>query len=362
MLLGNLLVNITFYAIVSDMALEIGRGGEPIKATIVGVLSPLIIIVLGDVTPKVVALGFTDLVATSGAPLLWLLKKLMWPLRAAVIWIAKPFSAVLVDPRPKPVYVTPEELKMLISTSESQGLIDRKEGVMMRELVDFGKVLVREVMVPRVDVVMFQKDRPVSELIGLIRATGHSRIPVFGRSQDDVLGIIDGRDVFLNPGKPVMEMVNKVYYVPETKTVESLLSEFRHLKKTSAIVVDEYGGTAGLVALEDAVEAIVGELHDEYDKRERAVRVFGENSYLLSGRVPVSEWAEMFDIDVEDRRPATLGGLVIMLLGHLPREGEQASYSNVRFTITRVRGHCIEEVLVEIVEPAKPSEPAGGEA
>jgi CBS domain containing-hemolysin-like protein len=244
---------------------------------------------------------------------------------------------------------------MLITTSESQGIIGRKEGVMMRELVDFGKVLVREVMVPRVDMVMFQKDRPVSELIELIRTTGHSRIPVFGRSQDDVLGFIDGRDVFLNPGKPVMEMINRVYYVPETKTVESLLSEFRHQKKTTAIVVDEYGGTAGLVALEDAVEAIVGEIHDEYDKPEAAVREFGENSYLLSGRVSVADWAEMFDIDVEDRRPATLGGLVIMLLGHLPKEGEQAGFANVRFTITRVRAHCIEEVLVEITEPAAPA-------
>jgi CBS domain containing-hemolysin-like protein len=190
----------------------------------------------------------------------------------------------------------------------------------------------------------------------LIRSTGHSRIPVYGRSPDDIVGIIDGRDVFLNPGRPLEEMLRKAYFVPESKTVESLLHEFRTLKRTAVVVVDEYGGTAGLVTLEDVVETIVGEIHDEYDLPELAARMCGENCYLLSGRLSVSEWAEMFGIVVEDRRPATLGGLVLMLLGHLPKEGEQVRYGNLRFTITRVSRHSVEEVMVEYAEPPEGQE------
>lgn len=350
-LLGNLLVNVTFYAVASTEALTLARGGHGWRAAALGLGAPAMVIFFGEVTPKVVALGFTEFLAAAAAPLVWVIQWVLWLPRTALGAITRPFSAALVDRHPRAPHVTPEELKMLIEESQERGLISARESVLMRDLVDFSRVTVREVMVPRVDMVMFRKGKPLDELLDLIRSTGHSRIPVYGLSPDDVVGILDGREVFLGPHRPIDEMLQKPWFVPETKSVESLLAEFRREKKTTAVVVDEYGGTAGLVTLEDVVEAIVGDIHDEYDRPGPGPRACGENCYLLSGRTAVADWAEMFGLAVEDRRAATLGGLVLLLLGRLPKEGEQVVYGNVRFTIMRVRGRSVEEVLVECVEP-----------
>ncbi len=349
LLLGNLLVNVTFYAVASTHAIALAHHGHELRATVFGLAAPAVIIFFGDITPKVVALGFTPFLAAATAPMIWGLKKLLWPLRVALGVVARPFTAALIGRHPRSPRVTPEELKMLIDESQERGLIDRREGVLMRELVDFSRVTVREVMVPRVDLVLFRRGRPMSELHDLIRATRHSRVPVYGSSPDDILGILDARRALLDPDTPLDAMIEKPWFVPETKSVESLLAEFRREKRTTAVVVDEYGGTAGLVTLEDVVEALVGDIHDEYDRPELSARACGENSWLLPGRTSVADWAEMFGMSVTDRRPATLGGFVLMLLGHLPKEGEQVSWGGVRFTIMRVRGRSVEEVLVEYV-------------
>ena len=153
--------------------------------------------------------------------------------------------------------------------------------------------------------------------------------------------------MLLRPAAPVEAALVPAFFVPETKTVESLLSEFRRERRASAVVVDEYGGTAGLVTLEDAVEAIVGEIRDEYDTPEGFVRELGDNRYLLSGRLSIDDWTDLFGMSVDDRRMATLGGLVVSLLGHLPVEGERTRYGNIQFTVTRMRGRRVSEVLVE---------------
>lgn len=357
-LLGNLCVNVFFYGVASAKALELARGNRPVAATVLGVLTPIIVIVLGEVTPKTLALGFSGAVAAASAPILFAMKVILWLPRVIVTAVTQTLSNLLAGHHPRSIYVTAGELKMLITQSQTQGLIDPRESVMMQELVDFGKVLVREIMVPRVDVAMFQKDRPHEELIRLIRRSGHSQIPVYDRSMDDIVGILDSREALLGPERPIEGLLSRAWFVPETKTVESLLGEFRAENRTFAIVVDEYGGTAGLVTLEDAVEVIVGEIHDEYDIPRRPVRKLGENRYLLSGRTSITDWTEMFDMPVGDRRLATLGGLIIRLLGHLPHEGEQVKYGNLLFTVTRMRTRSIEEVQVEYVRPQDAEEEA----
>jgi len=350
-LMGNLCVNVFFYGVASAKALELAREGRTAAAAVFAVLTPVVVIVFGEVTPKTLAMGFGPAVAALAAPVLTVLKVLFWPVRVVVEAAARWLSHLFAGHHPRPVYVTPDELKMLITTSENQGVIDSNESVMMQELVDFGKVLVRDVMVPRVDMVMFRKGRGTQKLLDLIRSTRHSSIPVYGRSKDDIVGVVDSREALLDPDRPIAEMLERVYFVPETKTVESLLGDFRTQQRTSAIVVDEYGGTAGLVTLEDVVETIVGEIHDEHDRPEETVQDLGGDRYLLSGRITIADWAEMFGMPVGDRRLATLGGLVIQLLGHLPHEGEQVKYGNVTFTVKRMRGRGIHEVLVECAEP-----------
>ncbi|HUU43534.1 MAG TPA: hemolysin family protein, partial [Planctomycetota bacterium] len=337
-LLGNLLVNVTFYAMASAQALDFVHEGRPLAGTVFGILTPVVVIVFGEVTPKTLALGFSGPVATVSAPVLMVLRAVFWPVRVVVSAFTRVLGNLLAGHHPRSVYVTPEELKMLITTSETQGVIDRNESVMMQELVDFGKVLVRDVMVPRVDMVMFRRDRPLRELREIIRRTRHSAIPVYGTSVDDIVGIVMSREALLDRDRPVDALLHRVWFVPETKTIESLLDEFRREKRSFAVVVDEYGGTAGLVTLEDVVEAIVGEIHDEYDTVDQTVSDLGNNRYLLPGRLSIAEWTEMFGLPVADRRLATLGGLVVRLLGHLPHEGEQVRFGNVLFTVKRMRG------------------------
>lgn len=359
-LMGNLFVNVFFYGVASAKALALVHEGRTVAAAMWGVLAPVVVIVLGEVTPKTLALGFSPAIAAAAAPLLLVLNTLFWPVRVIVAAIARTLSNLFARHHPRPVYVTAEELKMLITASEDQGVIDPNESVMMQELVDFGRVLVRDVMVPRVDMVMVQQEVPTDELLETIRRTRHSRIPFYGHSVDDIVGIVDSREVLLEPRKPVDQLLHRAYFVPETKTVESLLADFRREKQTFAIVVDEYGGTAGLVTLEDVVEVIVGEIHDEHDRPHETVRELGNDRYLLSGRISIADWTEMFGMPVGDRRLATLGGLVIQLLGHLPKEGEQVRCGNILFTVKRMRRRGIEKVLVEYVEPPETSSGSPG--
>jgi len=320
-LLGNLVVNVTFYAVASRQALLLAHDGRTLAAATFAVMTPIVVIIFGEVSPKTLALGLAPVVATATAPILMVMKIVIWPLRVVVSAVARTLGDLFIGHHPHSVYVTPDELKMLITTSETQGVIDSNESVMMQELVDFGRVLVRDVMVPRVDIVMCREDAERDALLAAIRDTRHSSIPITGTSIDDIVGIVKSREVLLERDRALGELLHPVWFVPETKTVESLLSAFREQHRDFAVVVDEYGGTAGLVTLEDVVEAIVGDIQDEYDRSEQNVRELGDDRYLLSGGLAIADWTEMFDLPVSDRRLATLGGLVIRLLGHLPHEG-----------------------------------------
>jgi CBS domain containing-hemolysin-like protein len=353
-LLGNLIANVTFYAVASNHALTLIEEGQRAAGTAFAIAAPIVLIIFGEVTPKNVALGFVEVIAQLAAPVLLVIQVVTWPLRVVLTRMAAVVGDVLTAGMPRSVYVNPDELKMLIRTSEKQGVIGPHEGLMMQGLVDFGRMLVRDVMVPRVDMVMYDRSRPRSELIDIIRRTGHSRVPVYEGTKEHILGVVMSREVLLAPPeRPLQGMLRPVHFVPETKTVESLLNEFRRQNRVFAVVVDEYGGTAGLVTLKDVVEAIVGEIREEREEAEPMVREVGENRWLLSGRLSVVDWAKMFNLAVGDRRLATLGGLVTLLLRKLPAEGEQVRYGNILFTVTRMKGPSVEEVLVEY-SPEKP--------
>jgi putative hemolysin len=247
-------------------------------------------------------------------------------------------------------YLTMEELKVMFSLSEKYGAVDPKTRSMIHAVLDFARMRVKDVMVPRVDMVVFDISRPVEEFISLVRKSVYKKVPVFEGTVDNILGVVYAKDVFLNPGKKLRELVKPVLFVPESKNIESLLREFRREHQQMAIVVDEYGGTAGLITLEDILEEVVGDIRDETELPEEPIRKLGDNRYIVHGNLSCRYWSETFGIELESGGADTIGGFVVSLLGRIPKKDDSVSYQNIVFTVDEVRRRRITRLLVEFRE------------
>lgn len=348
-LFGNLVVNVTFYGVAGTIAWTYHRQGHRLAAAVLAVAAPLIVIIFGEVAPKAVGLADPHFLARLSAFPLWLLRTVITPIRVLVLALSRTVIDLLVPPDRRQPYVTTEELKMLVDLSRQQGVIDDQVGTMMQELVDFAAIRVHQVMVPRVDLALASVNTTVADFLHLVNRTHHTRIPVYDGTVDNVIGLVHAREILLGSEKPLRVHVRPVLFVPESKTIESLLSEFRQKRESLAMVVDEYGGIAGMVTLEDIIEEIVGEIRDEYDRPTPPVEDLGENTYLLSGRLGIGDWGELFDIEPEESKGVdTLAGFVAELFGRLPAVGESVTYGNLRFTVESMQHHRIERVRLQI--------------
>jgi len=225
--------------------------------------------------------------------------------------------------------LTEEELQEAINSSEEEGLLDETEGDMLQAIFDFGDTIVREIMVARPDMVCCASNAPLDELLNLILDSGHSRVPIFEGSVDRIVGVIYAKDLLRYWGARPEELspaaVMRVpYFVPETKRIEDLLVDFRTRRVHMAIVVDEYGGTSGLITIEDLLEEIVGDIQDEYDLEEEWAQPQPDGSLLLDARANVEELEEHFDVEIPRDKFDTVGGFVVHLLGTVPAAGETA--------------------------------------
>ncbi len=236
----------------------------------------------------------------------------------------------------------------------SEGFIEKNGSRLVRSIVEFGEKKVREVMVPRIDVFAVDSRRTVSEIRETLFEAGHSRVPVYEGNIDRITGILYVKDLV----KPSIEEVEtgigrlsrEPFFVPEGKKIDELLREFQMEKKHMAVVVDEYGGTSGIVTLEDILEEIVGEIRDEYDNELPMVRKTGEGYYMVEGRIGLDELRDELGIELPSEDVETLGGFLFDLIGRVPAEGEVLDYSGIGFTINRLEGQRIAEVVVALPE------------
>jgi putative hemolysin len=262
---------------------------------------------------------------------------------------AKPFGA---SPEAD-VLVTQEELKALVETGEEQGVLEKEERKMIYSIFELGDTEVREVMVPRPDVVGLDVSVPVREALDTVVRSSHSRIPVFKSSLDDIVGILYAKDLFRLVARgrfdqPLKEILRPVFFVPETKKVDDLLREMREQKVHLAIVVDEYGGTAGLVTIEDLIEQIVGEIRDEFEVEEERVVLVSENEAVMDARVPFGDVNDSYELGVEPTDDyGTLGGFISHELGRVPRAGDSVRRGNVVLTVESVQGSRASKVRVK---------------
>jgi CBS domain containing-hemolysin-like protein len=228
---------------------------------------------------------------------------------------------------------------------------------MIHSIIDFGDTLVREVMTPRIDIVAVEADAPVEAVLDVVRTHGHSRIPVYHDGVDQIVGIIHVKDL-LAPfrggrlGGTARAYARPAYFVPESKRLDELFKDMRRKRAHMAIVVDEYGGTAGIVTIEDLLEEIVGPIQDEYDAEEPPIKRLDERIAVVDGQMHLEDVNAALDLTLPVGEVDSLGGFVYSLLGHVPTQGERVHYDGVELSVERIDGNRIAKVRVTKAEPA----------
>lgn len=255
---------------------------------------------------------------------------------------------------PESVFLSEDGLRFLIHVGEGEGVIEEDEKQMIAGIFEFGETTVREIMVPRLDVVAVEVSAPLSEALDLIIENGHSRIPVYEESIDHLLGVLYAKDLLLclrdgSQDTPIRQLLRRAYFVPQTKKLDELFEEMQARRIHMALAVDEYGGTAGLVTVEDLVEEIVGEIQDEYDSEEPQLKMLAPDTYVFNARYDIDEVSSLIDADLSAAHESidTLGGFIYSQLGRVPEQGESIRYKGWRLTVLSVDSRRIEQVRVE---------------
>ena len=258
---------------------------------------------------------------------------------------------------------TERELQEIIEESEETGIINEEEGEMLSSIFEFGETIVREVMVPRTDMVVCSIDAPIAEVLDAVIQSGHSRIPVYEETVDSIIGVVYAKDLLRYWGQPLenialRKLLRRAYFIPETKLIEELLREFRNSRVHLAIVIDEYGGTSGLITIEDLIEEIVGDIQDEYDREEEWLEVAEDGSLLVDGRLNLEELEEHFEIELPREKYDTVAGYLSHLAGHIPVAGEEFTGNGLAMKVLSSDQRRIDKVQVSRSEPGDEAKPA----
>lgn len=345
-LLGNMCVNILYASFAVLFAAKSAQTGGVAAFAVIDSLALVVLIIFGEVFPKSVAVRVPFALSEMVAPILLAFQRVVTPVRV-VLEAAGGFCVSVVAPRARARPSSAAELRRLVSLSKEKGVLAAQEGSLISEVIEFGTIEVREVMTPRVDMVCFHISEPIEKLREIVLESRYAKIPAYTINYDYINGVIHSKDVILHPEKQPGELVRPVLFVPETARVESVLKRLLEKRRTMAIVVDEYGGTQGLVTLEDIVEEIVGEIEDEYGREEKKIVKVSPDRYLVLADVTLREWNEFSGFEVKDTRFETLGGYVSALLDKVPEVDDATSDGAFRFTVKRADKNRVRTILAE---------------
>ena len=318
----------------------------------------LLLFVFAEVTPKTFAIQQTDRVALRLAPLIVGLTRLFGPVARTLLRVAN----VIMPGKglPQGPYVTEQEIRAMAEVASEESEIEEEEADLIHSIFEFGDTIVREVMVPRPDIVAIEVDKTLRDVQDLVLKHGYSRIPVFRIDLDDIVGITYAKDVLkaLHQSKhdmPLSQIVRPAHFVPESKKVAELLREMQQQKFHLAMVSDEHGSVSGLVTLEDLLEELVGEITDEYDRDEPQMEPVGDDTYRVNGRLTIDELNELLEVELPHEEWDTVAGLMLGLLGAIPTEGEEVRFDRLSFTAEQVQGRRVAKVLISRL-PQEPQE------
>jgi len=314
----------------------------------------LLLFVFAEVTPKTFAVQHTDRVAIRLAPVIVAITLGVGPFARLLIGLA---NVVLPGKGlPQGPFVTEQEIRAMAEVASEEEVIEEGEKELIHSIFEFGDTLVREVMVPRPDLVAAPMNSSMRQVLDLVLRHGFSRIPVYRNTLDDIEGVVYAKDLLrhLHAGKENVSLdtiMREPFFVPETKKIDDLLREMQLRRVHIALVTDEYGSVAGLVTIEDLLEELVGEIADEYDREEPQIEPVDDNTYRVNGRLSIDELNELLDAKLPHDEWDTVAGLMYGLLGAVPTQGETVTYDNISFMAEKVQGRRIAKVLVRRLPP-----------
>ncbi|MBZ0275872.1 MAG: hemolysin family protein, partial [Anaerolineae bacterium] len=318
--------------------------------------------IMGNLVPEAVGSARADKLAPGSVYLMRALIFVMQPLTTVLIALSKWLSSAFGGGALVNVF-TEEEIMTLLDAGEKEGTIENEEKEMIYSVLQLNETLAREVMVPRIDIASIDIQTPVADALKVFIESGHSRIPVYEDSIDNIIGLLYAKDLLTcwSQGvgdKPIREMLRKPFFVPETKRADMLLKELQTRKIHLAIVVDEYGGTAGVVTIEDLIEEIVGDIQDEYDLDEEADYIQqGPDEYLMDASIDLDDVNDLLEVELPTEDSDTLGGYIFSQLGRVPESGETVEDHRLLMRVESVEGRRIRKVRVT----RKPAPPADDE-
>ncbi|HEY6377608.1 MAG TPA: hemolysin family protein [Candidatus Dormibacteraeota bacterium] len=324
---------------------------------IVDLVLSILVLVLCEIAPKSMALRYSERVALGLGPVVRALTVGLGPVVGGLTFLGTlPLRALGQAREVRGPFVTEQDLKMLVTVGEQQGVVDEEEREMIHGVLELTDKVVRELMVPRVDIAGVEAAGSVDDVIALVNATGHSRIPIYETTIDNVVGVVYAKDLLRprEPGATLRQVARAPSFVPESKRAGELLHELQVKKVHIAIVVDEYGGTAGLVTMEDLTEEIIGEIRDEYDIAEQEeVQFLSDTEALVTARLSIEDAVELLHlaVDPEELESDSIGGLIYERLGEIPNPGAVVELGDTTLTVESVRRNSIQTVRISSPRP-----------
>ena len=349
-LIGNNVVNLYASSLATTVTLSLF--GSKLVGVATGILT-LAVLVFGEVAPKTMASRNAEQIALRAAGpvkcLMWLFTPLVFVVNNLARLVMKLFGA---DRPGKRELMTAEELRTIVQVGHEEGVIENSERKMIDNVFDFGDRSARDIMIPRIDMTCIDVEAGYDELMEVVREEKYTRIPVYKESADTIVGILNIKDLlFRAQDRPfrIAELMRKPLFTYEQKKTSELMVEMRKNYTNLAIVLDEYGVTAGMVTMEDILEEIVGEIRDEYDRdEEKSIRRIAPNTYLIEGNVKIDDVNEVLQLHLASEDYESIGGYVLEQLEHFPKEGECVTKGGISFTVTRMEQTRIAEVKLSL--------------
>ena len=348
-LVGNNIVNIAATSVSTSLFISIfGDGGVAIATAVMTVL----VLIFGEITPKTIAANSPEKIAVIVSKPISIIMKITKP----IVWVFNLLTGIIfkimgIDNDGVKPFITEEELKAMVNVSHEEGVLEMEEREIINNVFQFGDMQAKEAMIQRLDMVAIDIEDSYDEIIELFKSEKLSRLPVYQESIDDIVGILNIKDIiFLSDEEienfDIKDYVREAFFTYEFKKITQLLEEMKKEKTQMAIVVDEYGGTAGLLTIEDLVEVIVGDIDDEYDEEEEEIVKINDNEYLVEGSTKISDVNEQLGINLESEEFDSIGGFIIGYLKRIPEENEIIEVEDVKFKVESIDKNRINKIRI----------------
>ncbi|MBP3537720.1 MAG: gliding motility-associated protein GldE [Muribaculaceae bacterium] len=358
-LIANNLVNVTIVVLTNYALGPVFSSMPPVLSFVLQtVILTFVILLFGEIIPKLLANNYNERWAFAAAAPLGFIYRLLSPAAKLLVKSGTLVRKVVVK---RPSDITTDELSRALEITQGASGDDKE---MLEGILKFGDTAASEIMTPRVDITDLRIDMPFDKVMEIVLASGYSRLPAYDENQDDIKGILYSRDLLPYIGTEEAKdldwkkLLRPAYFVPESRNIDDLLEDFRRLKIHMAIVVDEYGGTQGVVTLEDVLEEIVGDIDDEYDEPDTTFRRLRDDTYMFEGRTPLTDFFRITGLEPDDYTPVTedvetVAGMLLAIKGDFPKEKEPLVYGRCHFLILDIEDHRIAEVRVKVMPEIK---------